>query len=429
MVWDVDHFPFDTLKFSPALRRPGENGKYYYASDVCCFDIETSRLQELEQSVMYVWQFAIGLHTVVIGRTWDQFKEFLFQVKRRLGGLKLVVYVHNLSYEGQFLSGIYNFKNYEVFCTDARKLLRMDMYNCFEFRCSFRLTNMGLASAARRYNKCWLKLSGDEFDYTERRFSDTVLTRKQLLYCVYDVLAVVEMVQAIMKLNDDNLYSIPLTSTGFVRRNVKREMHDFHAELVKCWPDYRCYQLLKAAFRGGNTHANRYYAGEILENVKSVDISSSYPSQQCNKDFPISPFKKRISNSIRYLHKLIDQGDAVIMHVVLTDVELRNKYEPVPYISIGKCQAIHLPEDRGVCIDNGRILTADYLEMCITDIDWILIDRQYKCKLQIIEMYSSHYGKLPEPIRRLNIEYFKKKTELKGVIGQELYYHKNKELL
>lgn len=429
MVWDVDHFPFDSLNFSPAPRRPGENGKFYYADQVCCFDIESTRIEEIEQSVMYVWQFAIGLHTVIIGRTWDQFKDLLHNLKRRLGGLHLVVYVHNLSYEGQFLSGIYHFNNYEVFCTDARKLLRMDMYKTFEFRCSFKLTNMSLGAAAKRYNKLYLKKSGDEFNYTERRFSETPLTRKELLYAVYDVLAVVELVQAIMKLNDDNLYSIPLTSTGFVRRNVKREMHDYHSELVKCWPDYRCYQLLKAAFRGGNTHANRYYAGEIMENVKSVDISSSYPSQQCNKLFPISPFKKRISNSLSYLHKLMDIGDAVIMRVILTDVELRNKYEPVPYISIGKCQAIHLPDDRGVCIDNGRILCATQLELCISDLDLILIDRQYKFGIRIVEMYSSHYGQLPEPIRRLNIEYFKKKTELKGVAGQELYYHKNKELL
>lgn len=428
MVWDVDYYPFEKLSFTPLPRRQGETGRFYYADVVCSFDIETSRLEEYEQSVMYVWQFAIG-YDVIIGRTWDQFKNMLHKIKRRLGDLHLVVYVHNLSYEAQFLSGIYHFNDYEVFCTDARKILRMDMYKVFEFRCSFRLTNMGLASAAKRYNKRWLKLSGDEFDYTERRFSDTVLTRKQLLYCCYDVLAVVELVNAIMQLNDDNLYTLPLTSTGFVRRNVKREMKEYHTELVYCWPDYRCYQLLKAAFRGGNTHANRYYAGEILENVKSMDISSSYPSQMCNKLFPVTPFKKRISNSVRYLHKLIDQGDAVIMHVILTDVKLRNKYEPVPYISIGKCMSLHLPDDQGVCIDNGRILLASSLECCITDLDWILIDRQYQCKLEILEMYSAHYGLLPEPLRRLNIEYFKRKTELKGVVGQELYYHKNKELL
>ena len=428
MVWNVDYYDFDSLQFKPLPRRPGENGKFYYADAVCCFDIETTRLVELEQSIMYVWQFSID-YTVIIGRTWEQFKYMLSELRRRLGDLRLVIYDHNLSYEIQYLAGIYRFRDDEVFCTDQRKVLKATMYRNFEFRCAYKLTNMGLDAAARRYNKIYFKKSGQEFDYSQRRFADTPLTHKELRYAVNDVLAVVEMVYAIMDLNDDSLYSIPLTSTGFVRRNVKAAMYDWHFEMVKCYPDYECYQLLKAAFRGGNTHANRYYSGEILPNVKSVDISSSYPSQQVNKDFPVTPFKKRISNSIRYLHKLMDQGDAIIMRVVLRDLELRNRYEPVPYISIGKCLTLHMPEDKGVCIDNGRVLAADLVELCITDIDYRLIVRQYKFKMEIISMYSAHYGKLPEPLRRLNIEYFKAKTELKGIAGQELYYHKNKELL
>ena len=429
MVWNVDYFDFSTLDFKPLKRRAGERGKQQYADCICCFDIETTRLVEYEQSVMYVWQLAIDLHTVLIGRTWEQFKDTLLKLKERLGDLKLVIYDYNLSYEIQFLAGIYHFSDWEVFCTDQRKVLKAVMYKTFEFRCAFRLTNMSLDAAARRYNKVYFKKSGQEFDYTQRRFSDTPLTRKELRYAVNDVLATVEMVYAVLKLNDDSLYSVPLTSTGFVRRNVKQAMYDYHYFLVKNWPDYECYQLLKAAFRGGNTHANRYYTGEILDHVKSVDISSSYPSQQVNKDFPISPFKKRKTMTLRYLHKCMDQGDAVIMRVILTDLKLKNKYEPVPYISVGKCLALHFPDDEGICIDNGRLLAARYVELAITDIDYRLIERQYSFNMEIVSMYTSHYGKLPDPLRDLNIEYFKRKTELKGIEGQELYYFKNKELL
>lgn len=429
MVWNVDYFDFSTLDFKPLKRRAGERGKQQYADCICCFDIETTRLVEYEQSVMYVWQLAIDMHTVLIGRTWEQFKDTLLKLKERLGDLKLVIYDFNLSYEIQFLAGIYHFSDWEVFCTDQRKVLKAVMYKQFEFRCAFRLTNMSLDAASRRYNKTYFKKSGVEFDYTQRRFADTPLTRKELRYAVNDVLATVEMVYAILKLNDDSLYSVPLTSTGFVRRNVKQAMYDYHYFLVKNWPDYECYQLLKAAFRGGNTHANRYYTGEILSNVKSVDISSSYPSQQVNKDFPISPFKKRKTLTLRYLHKCMDQGDAVIMRVILKDLQLKNKYEPVPYISVGKCLALHFPDEAGICIDNGRLLAARLVELAITDIDYRLIERQYSFDMEIVSLYSSHYGKLPDPLRDLNIEYFRRKTELKGVAGQELYYHKNKELL
>lgn len=119
------------------------------------------------------------------------------------------------------------------------------------------------------------------------------------------------------------------------------------------------------------------------------------------------------------------------MRVYLYDVELRDRYTPVPYIPIAKCIAIRYPEDirRGLCFDNGRILQADFLEMCITDIDYRIIVKQYKCSFEVQEMYTAWYDYLPRPIRDLNIEYFKKKTELKGVNGQELFYFKNKELL
>ena len=107
-------------------------------------------------------------------------------------------------------------------------------------------------------------------------------------------------------------------------------------------------------------------------------------------------------------------GAAVIMRVYLYDVELRDRYTPVPYIPIAKCMTIRYPEDirRGLCFDNGRILQADFLEMCITDIDYRIIVQQYKCRIEVQEMYTAWYDYLPRPIRELNIEYFKKKTDL-----------------
>ena len=427
---NVNELDYNLIQFKPLPRRPGENGKMVYADCVCCFDIEATRLEEREQSIMYVWQFAIDEFTVY-GRTWTEFKAFLRKLKEKLGDMHLVIFVHNLSYEFQFLSGIYHFNDYEVFCTDSRKVLKCNMFKNFEFRCSYKLTNLSLAAMAKRYNKKYLKESGEDFDYSIRRFPDTPLTEQELRYCEHDVLAVVESVHKIMELNDDNLYTLPLTSTGFVRRNVKQGMREYWYQMKDEFPPYRCYQLLKSAFRGGNTHANRFYAGEIVGPVTSVDISSSYPSQQCNKKFPVGKWKERHALSTGQLEKRMSLGAAVIMRVYLYDVELRDRYTPVPYIPVAKCMTIRYPEDirRGLCFDNGRILQADFLEMCITDIDYRIIVKQYKCRMEVQEMYTAWYDYLPRPIRELNIEYFKKKTELKGVDGQELYYFKNKELL
>ena len=257
---NINDIDLDKIKFKPLPRKAGVNGSIVYADCVCCFDIETTRIEEREQSVMYVWQFAVEDYTIY-GRTWQEFKALLLMLKQKLGDMHLVCFIHNASYEFQFLSGIYHFNDYEVFCTDSRKVLKFNMYKNFEFRCSYKLTNLSLEAMAKRYNKKYLKESGDDFDYSKRRFSNTPLTEIELRYCEHDVLAVVESIHQIMLINNDDLYTLPLTSTGFVRRNVKQGMRDYWYQMKDEFPPYRCYQLLKSAFRGGNTHANRFMWG------------------------------------------------------------------------------------------------------------------------------------------------------------------------
>ena len=61
--------------------------------------------------------------------------------------------------------------------------------------------------------------------------------------------------------------------------------------LREIMPGYEVYKALREAFRGGNTHANRYYVGNIVENVKTMDLESAYPAAQACFKFPMTPFK------------------------------------------------------------------------------------------------------------------------------------------
>ena len=123
---------------------PHGRQKKKYVSLVCAFDIETTRLPDIEQSFMYIWQFQIDDYWTVYGRTWDEFLDFLTRLQRRLRGGMLVVYIHNASYVWQFLRGIYDFEEDEVFATEPRKILKFTMFDSFEFRCSYLQTNMSL---------------------------------------------------------------------------------------------------------------------------------------------------------------------------------------------------------------------------------------------------------------------------------------------
>lgn len=401
--------------------------KKKYKDIVCAFDIETTALSEINQAVLYVWMFQLGNRETIVGRTWEEFLHLLHRLRDELSSNEyLVVYVHNLSYEFQFLRGIYNFHPEEVFAVEPRKVLKCEMFEHFEFRCSYLHSNMSLKEYTEKMGVKHVKQSGAAFDYTKRRYPWTELTPSEWRYCIHDVKGLVEALQTEMNHDGDTLYSIPLTSTGYVRRDVKESMREINHNFVKeQLPDYRIYQMLREAFRGGDTHANRYYAGQILHDVKSADMSSAYPAAVCNCEFPISEFTYMGEQSPAYVAKLINvRKKAIVCRAVLDDLELKDPFNGAPYLSESKCSAII----NGV-FDNGRVLRADHLETTLTDIDLRIVLEEYHCKIGFAEVAYARYGKLPNPLIETVEEYYRLKTQLKGVDGQEVYYMKSKNKL
>lgn len=407
----------------------GNRKKVEYADVVTAFDIEASTVNttEGEQAIMYVWQWQMGISCTVMGRTWKEFIDVCHWICDQLeDGQMLVVYVHNLSYEFQFLRGIYPFTADEVFAIDSRKVLKCTMFGKLEFRCSYLHSNMDLDTYTRKMGAYHKKLVGD-LDYKTVRYPTTPLTETEIGYCVNDVRGLVESVMIEMEHDGDNLYTIPLTSTGYVRRDTKNAVRKERRGLAKeIAPDYELYTLLREAFRGGNCHANRFYAGKILHDVKSKDRSSSYPDVLCNCKFPISRFVKEDKAGLKVVEELTNlRGKALIFRVALYDVKLSNWWWGCPYLAKDKCRRIE-----GGVIDNGRVLSADYLETTVTDVDWKIITGEYTfTDAAAFDIYSARYGYLPRPIIQTNIKYYRLKTELKNVPGQDLMYQKSKNKL
>lgn len=429
MVIREEFVNYDSIHFTPlnAGRGCKTNGIKLVA-EICSFDIEATRFEDVEQSIMYIWQFSIDNKIVIIGRTWQQFLHMLKKLKERLKGRYAMVYTHNLSYEFQFLAGVYSFTNREVFALEGRKILKCTMYDSFEFRCSYKLFNMSLEAVTRKFSCMYSKRSGEEFDYDKKRVHSSPLTRKELLYCVYDVMGLVEAIKKQLELFDDTLYTIPYTQTGYVRRTAKLYMREHHHEIQDAFPDIELFKTLRQAFRGGDTHASRYYAGEIIKNVHGNDVSSEYPAQQVLEKYPRGKFKKvgEASLTTKYIEKLMERGNAILMIVDIFDFELRTFYDGFPYITeskaIGKVMQAEL--------DNGRVLAAKHIRLALTDIDYRIIAEQYKIRrLDVVSAWHTVYGPMYDGIIKLNKELFISKTELKGVAGQELYYAKAKEQL
>ena len=401
---------------------PGGSPDTKYADIVSAFDIETTRIERIEQSVMYVWQWAFTVDLVLIGRTWDEFLYCVECISEELGDRILPVYVHNLSYEFQFLAGIYPFTPDEVFAVKSRKVLYCKMIH-IEFRCSAIHSNMSLDAFTHAMGVDHAKLGG--FDYAKKRYAWTPLTENELKYCVHDVVGLVEALTVELEKEGDNLYTIPLTSTGYVRRDVKRAMKSAQRYVQDIIPDYEVFQLLRKAFRGGDVHANRWFSGDILRDARSADRSSSYPDVILNCRFPMSKFEYLGSISLEKYYEYVDSGKAVLMQCSFQDITLQDETFPVPYLSESKTEVL-LDFDK----DNGRILNARYIETVITDIDFAILSKEYTWShMVIVKAFVSRYGWLPAGVRNENINYYERKSRLKGDPGQEYYYNRAKNKL
>lgn len=416
---------YDILKRKAG--NPGGGRDIKYLSPVCAFDIETTHITGSVHSIMWVWQMAIDEDYIIIGRTWEQFLALLKLFAMRMDeNVHMVFYVHNLAFEFQFLSGIYRFQREEVFATRSRKPVKVSMMGHFEFRCSYQQTRMSLDTLTKKMGVRHKKLAG-ELDYSIQRFAWTPIKRDEMPYMVNDVLGLVEAMKVRMSMADDNLYTIPLTSTGYVRRDVKRAMKILGPWYIRdLQPTYHVFTLLQAAMRGGDTHANRFYADQILQGVKSYDRSSSYPDVVVNCKFPMTQFRPmKNPTDEKVIEYMKVKEKAMLMKISIEGLKLLKASDPMPYISASKCSII----DEGV-YDNGRVMAAKYLETVITDIDFKIILDQYDFDaISYIEVYYSSYRYLPEPLVKQCIGYYKNKTRLKDVSGEELFYGLSKELL
>ena len=422
----VDTFPFDILQYIMPCRNRVGHPTYYtkrYADIIATFDIETTPLDDIKQSVMWHWQSCID-GMVIVGRTWDEYRKFLEQVDKYLPkGLCFVQFIHNASYEFQFLRSIHDFQPNEVFCLTGRKIARFDIGNRFEFRCSYVLTNMSLREFLKKQG---VEHQKTEMDYRKQRFYFTDVTRDELDYCIADVLGLYEALRKMMKADKMSIAELPMTSTGYVRNDFKHAMRKggYISWARGCAPDYDVYLMIRRAFRGGNTHCSRFYTGVIMDNVTSYDRASSYPDVLVNYPYPVKPWTEQ---HITKLSDMVD-GFPYLVEVELWNIRLRDPYEtPCPYIAIHKCFDVDYKHTKN---DNGRVCAAPYIKIYLTNIDAEIVRRQYVWDDEKIgKCYRSEYGMLPDAAIDTIMRYYRMKTELKGVVGQEVFYNKNKALL
>ena len=181
----------------------GNSKKLYYYNIPCSFDIETTSFyrdldgktynykqiqrfskkdrEKLEKlGIMYVWQLGINGFCLV-GRTWKEFIKVINYISDKLQlneNKRLIIYVHNLAFEFQFICNLFSWKN--VFSTDLRKPLYALTNNGVEFRCSYFLSGYNLETLAKNLTKYKIKKLVGNLDYSLIRHEKTPLNENEL---------------------------------------------------------------------------------------------------------------------------------------------------------------------------------------------------------------------------------------------------------
>lgn len=430
-AYEVCEFDYDNLAFS-ILKN--SKYKYEYIALPITFDIETSTIydkakslkedKECYESFMYAWQSCINSE-VIFGRTWDELTWFFNQLKEVMSlgtERKLVCYVHNLSYEFQFMYKFFHMT--DIFATDKHKILRCTYDDFLEFRCSYYLSNMNLKKFIENSEGAHHNKGVGDLDYRKVYTPSSVLTETEQGYRYNDVLGLYESVISLLK--DDDLFSIPMTSTGYVRRdcrNAMRKNKKNRKVFVNSKLDIRQYNLLKECFRGGNTASNRYMTDMIINNVSSYDISSSYPYVMLSEKFPTGNFMECSLTEPKEL-EYYNNKYCTIGRYIFINIRIKENV-PIPYIPYSKCNAIKNP-----LAYNGRILESDMLEISLTNIDYNIIQKQYEFdELFVKDFYIARKDFLPKELRDVIKEYYYFKTTLKGNDKKFYEYMKSKNKL
>ena len=420
-----------------------------YINKVVAFDIETSKIIEYEgrtittdeynqlskkerqntiaYGFMYRWMMDDeGEYT--IDCTWKSFEEKIAELKAKYqynSKKHLIIWVHNLAFEWQFIKYRFEWEEKECLMVKNRKPVKLTTKDGLEFRCSYLYSNCALKDLVL-FDSDYQKMTGD-LDYELVRVPSTILTPEEEKYCEMDVRVLRKYIQQELKHYKD-FKNFPLTSTGKVRAELQKVClldPDFITIKAEMKMDYDSYELLKKCYTGGFTHCSRGWFNIPAENVKHIDFTSSYPAVMVmSKEYPIGEGKFVDTKMTQKQFDFYLTNYAFASEITFFNIRAQRGTYDYP-ISESKCE-----NKLNVDEYNGRVVKADRITVGLTNIDYKIVDMFYDWDaMEIRQMKIYKKGYLPKVLQNEILRYYVGKTTLKGVINKEDEYQRLKALL
>lgn len=420
--------------------------KKYYIPLVMSFDIETSSYtvwETVEKKDGTTERVCIGKHAwMYCGdictqygnkfvhqhvRTWKEVVNIFDNLSAPCEKNEFyVVYVHNLSYEFQFMKSYMKLE--DVFVRKSHNVLRC-RYKHIEFRDSLSLANCKLATLAVNENLKARKLEG-LLDYSKIRHSKTPITNDEWEYQDADTEVVCEYITK--KLKEYGSFSeIPMTSTGEVRylfrKKLGSSLEKVHQLAVKYSAQTKELQnLLLQIYAGAYTHANYQIVEKTLHNLRCWDISSSYPFQMVARKFPTNwvHIKPEVLNTPDFWKHMYERfpPEEYAWAFKVTMENLRTKH---CHSTLSEHKALSI--SASCTLDNGRVSQANWARYAFNELDWEVVNNFYDMDYAVVEdMYISKKEYLPKELVSVVLELFQQKTLLKGIDSEAENYMRSK---
>ena len=401
------------------LKRQGYK-KGTYNNCYIGMDTETSKKEIGTDNHICAFSIAIRYEheniTCLYGHDPDQMMECVNLIRDRLRGNEIYIWFHNLAYDWVFIRKFFMAafgEPIKQLNTKSHYPIYIEFENGIILKDSLILSACNLDKWAKDLDVEHKKAKGS-WDYEEiRHQKEYQYTEEEILYIQNDVLALVECLDKTAIILNKKPYSMPYTSTGIVReecRNIGKK-NNAHEKFLNIAPDFQQLDKMMFLFHGGYTHGNRYFYNMVISSmIICRDFTSSYPFCMLVYKYPMSHFAPIRDMSIDEILKIKDKY-AFMFKLILIKPELKDrKHTPMPVLQFSKCTKVINPE-----LDNGRILSADYVELYITEVDLEIIAKQYSYKSHICtEVEYAFKDYLPRWFTDYIFSLFVAKSELKG---------------
>ncbi len=385
-------------------------------------DTETSHdhtYNILSKCWIYQWAICIDMD-IIVGRTPTELVYFLRRIASELNGDRKIIFVHNLKYDWDYMKDylLEAFGAPQMLAVASHNIISCSYDNGLEFRCSYKLSQKSLDKWGKDLGVENAKLSG-AIDYDIIRYQDSELTETDWSYQFNDVICLKECILKTMKLHNDYLDTIPLTITGYPRRDLTRSYkkdteNGAREEFKKTRLIPLSYLQAKNTFIGGFTHANNRLINTKVYDLKHRDFRSHYPSQQRTKLYPMSGLQligeEDEVEKLKFKDIIFDKKHAYFVTFSALDVRCRPEVT-FPVLASSKCRTKGVP-----FLDNGKILTADFIRTSMTNLDLEDFISQYTYSYYKIEkVYISDLAPLPDWFIRVIDSYYKDKEDFKAL--------------